>query len=219
MKTLRKTLCATVLACASAVSSAATIEFGTGHTQWVQNYTEGEFRVVASTTQPFLLIDTSDCSPSCADNGSRYLGTLRSFAQGHFTPSVFVSKTDGSAFSFTSFESAEFPNSGDVMFATASGIRILGRLLDDSFVSEDFMFDGVNDGTGGTNDFQTFYTSRFGSVTELQFLGIRSAGTDFAVDNLVVNAAVPEVPEPSSIALLAAGFAGLFARRRNPSKC
>jgi hypothetical protein len=131
---------------------------------------------------------------------------------------VFLSRADGSAFSLKSFDGAEFPNSGDAMFYSASGVRVTGRLLDNSFLSQDFLFDGINDGTGGVVDFETFFPSLFSSVLELQFRGIQGAGIDFAVDNIVVNSPVAEVPEPTSVALLGLGLAGLLARPRRSAK-
>ena len=84
-------------------------------------------------------------------------------------------------------------------------VHFIGYRLDGSIVTQDFTTDGIIDGTGPIQDFQTFHFGpEFSGLTRVE---IPTFG--WSLDNMVV-----AVPEPSTFALLIAGAPILWALRR-----
>lgn len=92
-------------------------------------------------------------------------------------------------------------------------------------ITQTFLLDGLNDGPGGTGDFQAAALDAgwlLADLVSLQFAGFAQAlpGHGFQLDNIALDASrVPPqgVPAPGTLALLGAGLAGLLAphwRRR-----
>ena len=106
---------------------------------------------------------------------------------------------DGSAFSLLSVDLGEFMVSASF---TASPITFVGTRTDSTRVSQTFTVDGLADGPGGSNDFETFYfTDEF---TNLQNVAVQ--GTSFSMDNLNISS----VPIPPAAWLFLTGMVALI---------
>lgn len=179
-------------------SQAAVIDFdglvgASGNGTVISTVVDGGFTF--SSPHAHIINSPSTCSTSCADNGSAvWLG-------GDTTS---ISMT-GNAFTLNSFEAAEaFGN-----INTPTLLTLVGTFVDTMTISQTFNFDGVFDGTGPLNDFETFtLSSAWTNLTSLTF----SANGYFGLDNVEVNAS--SVPEPSSIALIGLGLIGLGVSRK-----
>jgi hypothetical protein len=114
---------------------------------------------------------------------------------------------NGSAFDLLSVDLAEY----STVVPDAVTVHFVGYRPDGSIVTTDFTTDGIIDGTGPLNDFQTFH---FGpEMSGLTRVEIPTIG--WSLDNLVL---LTGVPEPGTGTLVMVG-AGLFARRlRRPNK-
>ena len=104
-------------------------------------------------------------------------------------------------FSFLSFDLAEY----DTSYPGPVTVQVLGYGGQGVMFTNTFTTDGINDGTGPLQDFQTFYPdSQFAQVYRVDILTGR-----FSIDNVVVGG----VPEPSAGGLLLLGTVCLFGRR------
>ena len=111
------------------------------------------------------------------------------------------SPTNGSLFGVVSVDLAEYstvvPNPRTVSF--------FGYRFDGSVVTTNFITDGIIDGTGPLNDFQTFYFGpEFNNLTRVEM-----PTSLWSLDNLSL-----QIPEPSTVALLIGGGLLLWALRR-----
>ena len=133
------------------------------------------------------------------ENGSAYLLTGLGGSLALFNPW-------DRPFGVVSVDLAEF----STLYAEPLTVGFVGYRADGSSFTQEFVTDGIIDGTGPLPDFQTFYfDSRFANVVRVE---VPSYG--WALDNMVFSS----VPEPSSFALLAVGAAmGLVFRRRRGS--
>ncbi len=128
------------------------------------------------------------------DNGTAYV-------QAAVTDSLMFSPTNGSLFGVVSVDLAEYST---FLAGRPVDVWLLGYRFDGTVVTNIFRTDGIIDGTGPINDFQTFYFgSEFNGLTRVE---IPTFG--WSLDNLVV-----QIPEPSTVALVALG-GGLFAAFR-----
>ena len=106
----------------------------------------------------------------------------------------------GSPFSLMSVDLAEY----STVVPDAVTVHFVGYRVDGSIVTQDFTTDGIIDGTGPLQDFQTFqFGPEFSGLSRVE---IPTFG--WSLDNLVV------VPEPSTFALLIAGAPVVWALRR-----
>jgi len=109
--------------------------------------------------------------------------------------------TDFSLFNLVSLDLAEYATSlpGPV------SLHVVGYRNDMTTAITDITTDGINDGTGPLQDFQTFhFDSTFASLYQVEILTDR-----FSIDNVVVG-----IPEPSTGGLLLLGAACAFGRSR-----
>jgi hypothetical protein len=133
-------------------------------------------------------------NPAFARNGTAYL-------VGAFTYSLAASSLSGARFAVVSVELAEF----STLYQTPLTVQFVGYKPDGSTVTTAFVTDGIIDGAGPANDFQTFYfDSRFGDVTRVE---VPTYG--WSLDNMVFSNAVPE---PGTGTLLGLGAALLAVR-------
>jgi hypothetical protein len=107
--------------------------------------------------------------------------------------SLVFSFQNGTLFDMVSVDLAEFS-----VTSTDTIVRFVGYRFDGTIVTTDLTTDGVIDGPGGQEDFETFH---FGSeFSGLERVEIPTIG--WSLDNLVV------VPEPSAVAPFFGG--GMF---------
>ena len=128
------------------------------------------------------------------ENGTAYLQALL----GDSLQFSFINLTP---FSLISVDLAEY----STVVPDAVTVHFIGYRSDGSIVTQDFTTDGIIDGTGPIQDFQTFqFGPEFSGLTRVE---IPTFG--WSLDNLIV-----AVPEPSTFALLIAGAPVLWVLRR-----
>jgi len=96
-------------------------------------------------------------------------------------------------------------------------VVITANQLGGGFLSMTVTLDGLRDGAGGVEDFQTVSMAGWTDLTDVTFTGRNAAGGfgDYSIDNIVVDR--NDAPEPSGLALMALGGLALWARsRRRP---
>jgi len=129
--------------------------------------------------------------------------------------------TGGGAFTLNSVDVAEFwqASSGlsDFMDVIFTGNQSGGGVL-----SLTFTLDGIRDGVGGANDFQTVAFAGWTDLLSVTVTGrnVQGAFGDYQLDNIVYDSTQTAVPEPATWALLILGFGavgGALRRRRRPS--
>jgi len=112
----------------------------------------------------------------------------------------------GSRFGLVSVDLAEF----STLYQTPLPVRFVGYRPDGTIVTTEFFTDGIIDGAGPLNDFQTFH---FGSgFSDLVRVEVPTYG--WSLDNMVFSNVIPE---PGAIPLLALG-AGIFCAIRMRTK-
>ena len=127
------------------------------------------------------------------ENGTTYL-------QAPLGSTLMIRLTSASPFDLISVDLAEY----STVVPDAVTVHFVGYRFDGSIVTQDFTTDGIIDGTGPLQDFQTFqFGPEFSGLSRVE---IPTFG--WSLDNLVV------VPEPSTFALLIAGAPVVWALRR-----
>jgi hypothetical protein len=125
------------------------------------------------------------------DNGSGYLYMPDGIVGGvTFGPTNFF--TASHPFGLVSLDAAEF-----VSGAGSSSLTFIGYVPMGGTVTNTFTLDGINDGSGPLQDFQTLhFDSSFSDVFRIDVLNAR-----WAVDNVVIG----PIPEPSASTLILLG--------------
>jgi hypothetical protein len=144
--------------------------------------------------------------PSLPDNGTGYLapGSAGALAFS-FNTSPFHR-----FFGLVSFDAAEY----DTSLPGPVSLQVVGYGGQGLVVTNNIATDGINDGTGPLQDFETFHFGpQFANVYQIDIFGGR-----FSIDNLVISG----VPEPSASALVVLGTVSAIGRawvmRRRPEK-
>ena len=151
-----------------------------------------------------------DCgTPTCADNGSKYL-LINYFSTGQSFFSF--ARTDGLGFDFFGFDLGE----GQVNRANnwAAVIEISAVTMTGETINQSFNLEHINDGDAGIfEDFQTFTTnSDFINLASVVVNGIGAQDRNsYSVDNIQLSSVV--VPEPTSIFLLLLALLFVFGNR------
>ena len=145
---------------------------------------------------------------SFPNNGTQYIG--------EDTSNLLMTRIGGGTFSLLGFDAAEgFLVLGALIAERARKLRVDGSLSGGGTVSVTFDFDGINDGSGMSADFQNFLLpGSFNNLTAVTWTGLDANGDPgifvFSIDNVNVT------PEPTGAALLGLGFLVLiFLRRRS----
>jgi len=151
-----------------------------------------------------------DCgTPTCADNGSKYL-LINYFPTGDSFFSF--ARTDGLGFDFYGFDLGEGQVNRPYDWVTT--VEISGITMSGEKVAQRFNLDHINDGDAGLfDDFQTFSTNN--NFTNLASVLVSGFGAidrnSFSVDNIQLSSVV--VSEPTSIILLLVALFFIFAYR------
>jgi hypothetical protein len=127
-------------------------------------------------------------------NGGAYIYAM-------FQEAIAVDSLYGDRFGVVSVDLSEF----STLYAIPLTVPFIGYRADGSTVTTEFVTDGVIDGAGPLNDFETFYfDSRFADLIRLEM-----PSYSWSMDNMVFSDAVPE---PSTFALTIFGAALIGVR-------
>jgi hypothetical protein len=162
------------------------------------------------------IFDGQSCAPSCASNGTRVLAVGGLDLNPGTDQPIVMTTSSGDDFFLHGFDFAEFVGDGSTNL-NAVAITLVGHKSGGGVVFQSFFLDGLNDGPGGLNDFQSalllpaWTNARLSSI-EIQGFNGDSPSTPrgFELDNINATA----VPEPGTLTLIGAGLAGLAMRRR-----
>lgn len=184
----------------TAHSFAANISFDSSPVSWnflPESLTESGFLVTGSL--PFFIGNGAFCTPQCPENNTHYLLT-------QWGSTISLRLVSSGTFSATSFQYAE----QHIGFPYVPRIDVVGHLLNGETTATSFFLDGINDGSGSLNDFQTaLLPDSFTNLTSIEFLVPGSS--NFSLDNIRAS----PIPTPASIRLVAFGvFLILLLRRK-----
>lgn len=169
------------------------------------------------------IFNGTPCNSNCAANGTATF-IAGGLGLNPFTDQpVVMTSAAGNSFYLNAFDFAEFVGdsaSYDKNELNASWIVLRGNLSGGGSVSQLFPLDGLNDGPGGANDFQSALLSPIWVVSRLsslEFQGYNLLGPTTPRGFMLDNIDSTEVPEPGTLTLIGAGLAGLGLRRRRRS--
>jgi hypothetical protein len=148
-------------------------------------------------------------APQGPDNGTIHLHSRDA------TTVFSITESTGKVFSLLNFDGAESHEGLPGLWAQA--IQVTGLINGGGTVTASFSLDGIQDGFGGSADFESFVLpSTFSNLVEVQFRGIgpNTSTNWYHIDNLDFDT-VTSTPEPVSMALLGlTGIGGIGLRWR-----
>lgn len=161
----------------------------------------------------------ANCNPTCAANGTTALVVGAPNLNPPSTQPVTMTTGIYSSFRLTGLDYAELSNNF-VGGWSASSIVMTGWLIGGGTVTQTLLIDGLNDGPGGANDFQSAVLDSFWATSELGMLRFTGFIGDvpnhgFQLDNIALDVTrAGDVPEPGSLALAGLALAALWQARR-----
>lgn len=140
-------------------------------------------------------------------NGTTWFGLDRELDVVTMTPVA------GGTFSLLRAQFSEFSNSNE----GADEVRVVGNLSGGGTVGKTVQLDGIADGAGAANDFQSEgFDGSWSNLVSVTFVGANGGtstneSTDrWSLDNVVVD----NVPEPATLLLASCGILGMLSSRR-----
>ncbi len=199
MKKLFRIVTAGSIFAISSMANATLINFedvavGSGVNSIVSSVTSNGFSFTTSLAHMHLVNDVFTTW-----NGTTWLGNDR-------TVPMTMTPIAGGTFSLNQLDIGEF------FVSSAENVSIQG--IGGSNPLLNLTTDGIADGSGIANDFETIvFGSNWSNLTAVTFTNSSGSGP-FSLDNIVVNGSF-SVPEPASIALLGLGLVGIgFSRKK-----
>lgn len=122
---------------------------------------------------------------------------------------ITMTRTDGGAFDVYGLDGAELWVGDDPSFPNATYIRVTGYFQGGGSVTDYLLLDGLLDGPGGIDDFETFSLAGFTNLIAFEMNGADPSLNEsfsFGVDDIRL------IPSAGTLALL--GLGGLTAMRR-----
>jgi hypothetical protein len=157
-----------------------------------------------------IIDDPTLCLTGCVANGGQYLASQG----GDPGQGVAMAAEDGSPFSLLSFDGAELFLGSLVNFPNAARITLGGVVLGGSTIFASFDLDGLKDGAGGIDDFQSFVLpTGWSNLLSVTFSGEIIGNPQFGAFSLDNINAQGSVPEPTTMLLLGSGLLVLSRRR------
>lgn len=147
---------------------------GSGALQTIISRQEGSYSInaAAGSNMWFTGPNYSNSTTYFADNGTPHIKLLGG-------DTFELTRTDGGSFSVTRIDLAEW----STVSHSAKSISWTGHLSGGSTVTHTFTTDGVLDGPGGQDDFETFeFPATFNDIVKLE-----ANTTAFALDNIIVD--------------------------------
>jgi hypothetical protein len=191
----------------SCAANATTLDFGSLSAVDVSTattYTEDGYNLTYTPgTNGFIYISSGSQSPGSPIDGTQ---AFYSYNFGSLT----VTSVDGQAFSLSRFDAAQvFSNDNRILDLDVNGVTASASTVHTEVITS----------AGGADSFHTYTLAGFDNLTSVTFQGVAPYPTvEFALDNLTVNAAVPEL---STWAMMILGFAGVgfmaYRRKAKPA--
>src|SRR6185436_5962533 len=153
----------------------------------VSEYTEGGMRFTGADTYWNTFTRMGGGVTLFPENGTAYL-------QAAFTDSLKFAFADGSVFALESVDLAEY----STVVSNAATVYFIGYRHDGTIVTNALTTDGIIDGTGPVQDFQTLQFSD--QMRNLDRVEIPLWSWGWSLDNLVVS-----IPEPGTVSLALLG--------------
>jgi hypothetical protein len=207
-------LLATILATSAAVAQAEVITF-----EGIADRNSYKTLSLATPLVPLAGYSISPIRSSSAlvidaglyGSGTTYASNATDYLMMATSSSITLTSTSNLLFNVNSIDLAKFYGAGSNM---ASIANITGTFANGTKISKSHQSNTINLLT--TNDFTTVMLSDF---TNLKSLTIFTDNYQIGIDNIVVtqSAAVTDMPEPASLAILGLGLFGIGVARRRKS--
>lgn len=181
--------------------------------------TSGGFTFAPAAGTIAVAANGANCVPTCAANGTTALAVGGTGLNPPTIAPVTMTTAVYTSFRLTDLDYAELSESAATNFS-ASTIVVTGSLLGGGNVSQTLTIDGLNDGPGGQDDFQSAVLDAFWGVSELvslQFAGFigNTPNKAFQLDNIALDVTrVGNVPEPGTLALTGLALAAVWQTRQ-----